>query len=503
MDGPSKLKFIDGIYKKPLEAKKISPQKPLRPQIFKFLVVFFLIFLFSIPAIRLYLSYPDISGKISQAKSSTKTAIKIVGFGQELLGKKEEKKYLLLFQNSAEARPSGGFLGNYGLLTLKSGKVKNLKIDDIYALKWEYLDGKNLLFPSYTPLNFIGPDFGIQEGNWNVDFTTSAVRMEGLYKQYTGEKLDGVIAVDPKLFEDILEILGAIEMQEYDLALNHKNFREQIQYKVEVDNPFKRGNPKANPKKILKDFTSIFLEKVKNASFGQKIEILKKIVQNLAEKHILLYSENPQVQNLLSDLNWSGEIKDYSRDFLFVVNSNISATKSSLKIEEKIDLTINILSDGTIINEVEISHDGKNLSGLLAGRDKSFIQILVPQGSELIGAEYGNKKIPKNKIYKFSEDSKTVFAFDDFLVLPGQKKKVIFRYKLPFKINKSSAFYSLLIQKQPGTIANDFQITINLAENLKIKENTPADLEISSDGIKYLNNLETDKFLSLVFEFDN
>ena len=502
MEGPSKLKFIDGIYRKSPEAKKISPPKPFRPQAFKFLVVFFLIFLFSVPAIKLYLSWPDISEKISQAKNSIKTATKIVELTQEFLGEKEEKNYLLLFQNPAEARPSGGFLGNYGLLTLNSGKVENFKIDDIYALKWDYSDGKNLDFPSYTPLNLIGPNFGIQEGNWSVDFTKTAVRMEELFAEYSREKPDGVIAVDPKLFEDILEILGPVEMQEYDVVLNHKNFREQIQYKVEVDNPFKRGDRKANPKKILKDFSSIFLEKVKNASFGQKIEIFKKILQNLAQKHILLYSENPQTQSLFSDLDWSGEIKDFSRDFLLVANGNISATKSSLKIKEEIDLTVNILSDGTIINEVEVLHDGENLTGLLADRDRSFIQILVPQGSELIGAEYGNKKIPKNKIHKFSEDSKTVFAYDNFLVLSGQKKKVIFRYKLPFKITEAG-FYSLLVQKQSGTIANDFQVSINLPENLKIKENTPPDFKILSNSIEYESNLETDRFLSLILESKN
>ena len=112
------------------------------------------------------------------------------------------------------------------------------------------------------------------------------------------------------------------------------------------------------------------------------------------------------------------------------------------------------------------------------------------------------KKIPKNKIHKFSEDSKTVFAYDNFLVLSGQKKKVIFRYKLPFKITEAG-FYSLLVQKQSGTIANDFQVSINLPENLKIKENTPPDFKILSNSIEYESNLETDRFLSLILESKN
>ncbi len=441
--------------------------------------------------------------KISKAQDSIELFEKTLHLFPEISGQKETKKYLILFQNPAEARPAGGFLGNYGLLTLNSGKVEDLVINDIYALKWDYLNGKYLDFPSYTPLSFFCSKFGIQEGNWSVDFPTTAIRMEELFVKYGGEKPDGVIAVDPKLFEDILQILGTIEMEDYDVVLNHKNFWEKIQHKVEVDNDFKRGNLTVNPKKILQDFSPIFLEKISKASPEDKIKIFSKLFENLSQKHILLYSENDQVQNLISVLNWSGEIKDSSRDFLLIANSNISATKSSLKIKEKINLIVNILSDGTIVNEVGVSHDGKDLAGLLADSDRSFIQALVPQGSELIGMEYDNKDIPKDKIYQFSENSKKSFSYDNFSVLPREKKEIIFRYKLPFKITKDSEFYSLLVQKQAGTLANELSIEINLADNFKIKNYTPADLEISSGNIKYLTNLENDKFLRLIFDFQN
>ena len=496
MEGKENLKFIDGIHRK-ISGQKQSAQKSFSSRFLKSLLIFCLIFSFGILTLKSYFSYSE---KTQQIGTSIGTAIKITKLAQNILGKNGEKKYLLLFQNTAEARPSGGFMGNYGLLTLNSGKVTDFKINDIYSLRWEYLHGKDFILPSQMPLSLISPDFSIHEGNWSNDFTTTAMRMEELFAQYTGQKPDGVIAVDPKLFEDVLEILGPIKMSDYDVLLTDKNFRKMIQFKVEWDNPFKRAeDPSANPKQILQDFAPLFLEKISQVPLSDKVKIFAKIFENLSQKHILVYSENPQVQSLLSNQNWSGQIQNSSKDFLLVSKSNVSGTKSSLKVEQKIDLTVNILSDGTVINKVTILGDGSNLSGEYLERiDTSLIQILVPLNSELIDVGYEGRDIPREKIYQFSEGSKTIFTYKDFSILPKEKKKITFQYKLPFKITNQEN-YSLLIQKQPGRLDDDLEVKINLADNFKIKENTPKDLEILDDQVKYQTNLQIDRFLDLIF----
>lgn len=448
-----------------------------------------------------FISTDSLINKISQAQNNIETFEKIFQQFPQIAGQDREKNYLLLFQNTAEARPSGGFLGNYGMLTVQSGKITDLKIDDIYALKWEYNKGKDIEFPVYDPLSFVTSSFRIHEGNWNSNFPTSASRMESLFQQYSKKNTDGVIAVDPKLFEDILEILGPIEMPEYNLTLDHDHFREQVQYVVEIDNPFKKeGDLTANPKKILQDFTPLFLNRIKQATWEQKTAIVEKLFQNLSQKHILLYSENVDTQNLLSYFNWSGELKDYSRDFLLVSNSNISGTKSSLRIKQKIQMTVNILSDGTIINDVEVTHNGLDLVVLMTSRDKSYIQILVPQNSELIDVKYDGADIPKKDIFQYNEDSKISFGYNNFLVYPGEEKKINFRYKLPFKATDNFNFYSLLAQKQPGTLNDEILIKINLADNLRVKDLTSSDLKTFSDGVYYQGNLENDRFFGLIFE---
>ena len=44
-----------------------------------------------------------------------------------------EKKYLVLLQNEMELRATGGFIGSYGIMTFKNGKLLEFDIKDVYA----------------------------------------------------------------------------------------------------------------------------------------------------------------------------------------------------------------------------------------------------------------------------------------------------------------------------------------------------------------------------------
>lgn len=84
-------------------------------------------------------------------------------------GKGERKKYLILFQNDNELRPTGGFLTAYAVVFIENGKVTPEKSDDIYELDQKFTEripipealGKYLTTEKYWNLRDmnISPDF--------------------------------------------------------------------------------------------------------------------------------------------------------------------------------------------------------------------------------------------------------------------------------------------------------------------------------------------------------
>lgn len=51
-----------------------------------------------------------------------------------LVGFEEPETYLFLLQNNHELRPTGGFIGTYGILKLQDGEIKEFETDNIYNL---------------------------------------------------------------------------------------------------------------------------------------------------------------------------------------------------------------------------------------------------------------------------------------------------------------------------------------------------------------------------------
>ena len=426
----------------------------------------------------------------------------------EIAGLTEEKNYLIVFQNNNEMRSTGGFIGSFGILKIKNGEIGEFFIDDVYTLDEKYSEAIIGGLTPYIPLpypitsRFTG-HWSLKDSNIDPDFSKTAKTIIDFYKiesKLTGdkkypEKIDGVISITPTVLEEILNILGPITLEDYGITLNSDNLLETLQIEVESGKDKQVGK---NPKTILEILKITLMEKFSTLKPGEARNIFFETIKKLDEKHIILYSENNEIQRFFSKLGWIGEIKKTeNEDFLMIINNNFGGGKSSLKIDEGIEQEINIENDGSITKEVKITREHTSDYYLkyfdpwlkqemwLVGDNNNYIKIYVPKGSKLIKAEGF-----ANKIDIFNEDDKTAFG-SNLSVKPKQKKTATLSYELPFKINKGDSLkYSLIMQKQPGSIGS----------NIKTKINLPADAEIKSS----IGNLEKkkDTFFSGILSLD-
>lgn len=399
----------------------------------------------------------------------------------ELLGKDKTQKYLILFQNPAEARATGGFLGNYGYLEFTQGKMLGPKVEDIYKLAWLTRGKSDIIKP---PEEIFEAKIGlwqksrweIWDANWAIDFPQTAQKMEWYYESYDQGLTDGVIALDPIVFSDILKIIGPIKMKKYRLTIDSQNFWQVMERKVELDNPFKKGKAsygEANPKQILKDFSVLFMEKIKSQSKEKKIEIIKSIYENLKRKHLLLFANNAALSDVLANLNWNGQViqtNNKNEGYLYVNESNVGVNKSSSRIKQSFDLETDV-SENKIQNHLKIirRHTGSK-NKPIEGRNISYLRILVPKGSTLNSILVDGQDVAPRVILG-EESEKTKFGL--LTSLEPQNTQVIeLTYTLPFIIEPTSItpkYYSLYFQKQPGKISDNINLKVNIDPIFKIK----------------------------------
>ncbi|MEI6040408.1 MAG: DUF4012 domain-containing protein [Candidatus Berkelbacteria bacterium] len=375
--------------------------------------------------------------------------------------------YLVLFQNNAEMRPAGGFIGSFAIVTFDNYKIKKIDFNtNIFKLDNAYTAKTQVVPP--TPLAIIAQNrWALRDSNFAVDFPTAAQNVQWFYAQETkdalnpqdmGQKVDGVIAINASLLQDFLRLTGPINMEKYDITISADNFFEVLAQKIEKEyfNDLS-AQGENEPKTILKDMMPIVMAR---ATDLPKAKLIKFGLDALNQKLVLFQSNNAGIQQAILNNNWGGEIQDTKSDYLAINNANITdlamqkngGAKTSLKIKESIDYKVESDEAG-LVGRLSLTRSHTGSYAWPDGVNVNWTRILVPQGTELIRAELNGQDI-KDKVEVGSESGKTVFGL--WINTAPQTSNVLnLTYKLPIPTSN----YSLLVQKQPGNTGDQLSAT--------------------------------------------
>lgn len=398
----------------------------------------------------------------------------IAGHLKTLVGIPQEKRYLLLFQNDTELRPTGGFLTAYAIISVNNGNFKPLGSFDIYTLDGRF--GNRL--PAPRPIKEFHKNvfaWHLRDMNLSPDFKVfMETFMENYGKVEDKAKIDGVVAVDTQILVDVLKVLGPIGVGGWGNFSAEKDARcdcPQVVYQLEslADRPV--GAFRTERKAVLGPLMHSLLLNIMQSPRKKWPEFFNLLFKNIKEKHILFYFPNEDIQKAMETLNASGRIKEFEGDYLLVVDANFAGAKSNMFIKESFTQEIAVGSDGTVTKQLTIDYKNPappsncNLEAgqlCLNGLYRDWVRIFVPLGSKLL--ESSGSEISVNT---YEELGKTVFeAFygDKSPLRPMGKTQLTFKYQLPFKYDSHQP-YKILIQKQPGTYGYENTIVFDGAES--------------------------------------
>lgn len=445
---------------------------------------------------------------------------------EELLGAHGPRKYLFLFQNNQELRPTGGFIGSYGLLDFKDGIARQFFIDGIFNPDGQL--SENIVPPK--PIQKVSAGWSLHDSNWFPDFPTSAEKAISFYEKTGGPTVDGVFTLTPTVMERLLSVVGPIELPDYGITVDEKNFVPLIQEQVEE----KYDKEENKPKKILSDLAGILLERVFSESDPVALyNIANVMVAGMNEKQILLYTRDQPTENLIRSAGWSGEISATPKDYLEVVHTNLNGFKTDGVIKNSVTHQADIQDDGSVIVTTTIRrvHTGGNTPYEWWNQVNSdYMRVYVPKGSVLLSADgmtresdaapldydkLGFKRDPDVEQEEAAihidestgtrvgeEFGKTVFG-NWVYVSPGETVEVTYRYRLPFRVDPAhadTAGYSLLFEKQPGLDALDFETSVHYPDRFTPIWQSNLNLVPYQSVLSQKKRLSTDTFTGVVFE---
>lgn len=410
----------------------------------------------------------------------------------DVLGFDSAKKYLVLFQDSAELRPGGGVVESFAILEVKNARIINFDAFDASPID-ENL--KTQIDPAFFLRRYLSiENLTLRDSSSDPDFINSAISASNIYSLAMDEKVDGVIAIDSLFIKSLLKVIGPVAVKGQSIKISAENI-EKISLN---DNNFDT--------EILNSIMDEF-ENEENSSY---LLLVKELGISIKEKHLLFAFPKLSTQNIFTANGWSSSLwdnreKENNRinDYLGISEANLGKNKINKFVSRSIAKKIIVSEKGKVSSELTISY--KNNSKKEGGVYKNYIQLILPEAAKITSVSINGetaeieKAITDPSVYRArgfkppsgfeieerNQMDKNIYGLL-IQVSSAEIKTIVIIYDLPYSLpsTQKSAKYSLKIYKQPGIDSYPFDLTFNLPENhkvLEIKKNISKEIKSDED----------------------
>ncbi|MGB7961439.1 MAG: DUF4012 domain-containing protein [Propionicimonas sp.] len=329
----------------------------------------------------------SVNSALTPVTSYLKRCDALLEFERYLLS--EQRRYLLVSQHPGEIRPTGGFIGSYGILDIGPQGFSIKKYEGIENLPVP----RGLHIPS-PPGDRLTQWFKLRDANWWIDFPTSARALLLFWHEYGQAPVDGVIAIDTNAMSAVLEVTGPITVTKHDETFTAENLLDRLTYLLETE--FIERQIEAGGTLSFKErkavLTALAHEMTKRVSSGGS-KVLTGTAAALAEaadeKHLQFYSPDPAAQAAVTGLGWSGALTapDGTTDLLAVVNTMDRAAKVNIGVRKTIDYQVALAADGSAETRLTLGYTN-TAPYALPPRQRSvfsnYLRVYRPVGTETL-----------------------------------------------------------------------------------------------------------------------
>lgn len=215
-----------------------------------------------------------------------------------MLGSTGDRNYLLVFQNNAEVRASGGLPGAFALVQTSAGRM-SLTAQASAADFRQFSPPVSPIDEQTEALYGDGLARRIQNVNSTPDFPTSAVLASEMWREQFGVSVDGVVAVDPVLLGYLLEAAGPITLASGDV-IDSDNAVQFLISEVYSKYP----DPLVQDV-VFADAARRVFDALASGSVDQT-GLLEALQRGAEERRVLIWNVRDEEQTVLEDTSFAG-----------------------------------------------------------------------------------------------------------------------------------------------------------------------------------------------------
>jgi hypothetical protein len=389
-----------------------------------------------------------------------------------LLGWDSPKRYLVLTQNPAELRPTGGFIGSFGTIAFDQGRITEREFQDVFLLDlpWDY----PFITPPPALANYLlGPTqpWQLADANWSPDFPTSAQEAIRLYKNEGGEgTIDGVLGITTYTIDELLAITGPVTVPTYDVTVASGETTLKT-----LQNTRLPTDASTNRKAFLSAFADRLFDTLLALPPTRWTEIAGRGDEFQAGRLLLGWFADQESQRAITGMGLDGAIRADRGDFVYPVDSNVSpVSKASAVTDRELDLVVALDEYGNAVNELTVrwtnrmdTEEGRPYRELptLEGLNTlgMYFRLYVPERSRVEDVKAGTEA-PITAPADVAEEAGRMVIANYFRIPPGSAR-LSYRWLSPYPADLGEdgiVTYRLTVQKQPGLRPGPISVQIGV-----------------------------------------
>src|SRR3954451_22668087 len=263
----------------------------------------------------------ELDEQLVSLAGSLDAASRAARIGPAMLGEHGPRRYLVMFQNPAEARGTGGLAGSFTVIRADKG-----------GLSRERTGSDSDLRDAPTPVVDLGPEFnarwragdadrGWRNANATPHYPWAAEIWQKLWEQQTGQQIDGVVAVDPIALGYVLKVTGPVQLSDGELLTGDNVARWALSTEY-----FKYPDDNERRKDLLKELAEKAFDRFDGGN-GRSAELLTALGKAAGEHRVLLWSAHPEEQAVIEGTPLAGRVLDEPGPFVMPVLNNGGGNK--------------------------------------------------------------------------------------------------------------------------------------------------------------------------------
>lgn len=374
-------------------------------------------------------SVTELQDKIGTAEYAAASASRTLRLAPQMLGADGKRTFLLLFQNNAEARSSGGIVGAFALVSAEDGKIsfdEQLTISDLDKFPepvTKLTDNEKVTYDALLAQD-------IRNVTYTPDFPRTAVIARTMVEKSLDVDIDGVLSIDPVALSFLLKGTGPVKISD-DVTLTSANASEIL-----LSTVYARFSDPADQDEFFADAA----QKVFDAALSGKGDIRKTLLalrEGTGERRVMLWFADEDAESVLDDTRLNGRLPGESTTPHVGVYIN-DATQSKMQYYLSTESSVESLSCDDGVQTLKVTTTltstapadaaelpeyitGANRERVSPGDQQLSVRVFAPWGGELKTLEVDGKRTA----YGVGRSGERPVLTTPVLLTPGQSTTLV------------------------------------------------------------------------------